>query len=445
MSNLLWSVPLCMRDNHDHRLLLIAAIVCAVGVYASFALSTHAARSTGRSRTFWGLVSVVASGCTAWATHFIVLLAFKPGMVAAFDPVLTAVSLLCATIGIGTGMALVLGTQNKTWRFVAGLIVGLGIVTLHYVGQAAYLVQGTTSWNPWLVVSSILISLPVSGLALLTAAHRNRRLRKAAVPLLLFSIALLHFCGMAAMTLQFDPSRTLPDFAVSPAAITPVVAGVSLGLLLLAVISWRFDLAAKVRLRQDRRRLRELADVALEGLLICQGDVIITANNSIEWLSGHSTPGLVGAFVSSLFPGLDVPSLPEREEREAELLGAGGLLIPVRVLRCEMSLGHKLQTVIAVRDQRERLRTEAKLRKLAFSDPLTGLPNRTQFFDLLAVHTNSTRERDQSISVLMIDLDRFKTINDTLGHAAGDLLLRKFADRMRSVVREDDLIARLRV
>ncbi len=432
-----------MRDHHDQRLMLIAAVVCAVGVYASFALATHATRTAGKTRKLWELVSVGASGCTAWATHFIVLLAFKPGMVAAFDPMLTAASLLCATIGIGTGVTLSLGTRSKARRFVAGLIVGLGIVMLHYIGQAAYLVQGTTSWNLWLVVPSILISLPISGLALLTAAHRNRRLRKAAAPLLLFSIALLHFCGMAAMTLHFDPNRTLPDFAVSPAAITPVVAGVCLGLLALAVTGWRFDLAAKVRLRQDRRRLRELADVALEGLLICQGDLIVTANNSIERLSGHATSSLAGAFVSSLLPGLDVPSLPEHEEREAELIGASGQPVPVRVLRCEVHLGHKLQTVIAVRDQRERLRTEAKMRNLAFSDPLTGLPNRARFYDVLAVHAISRRERDQSFSVLMIDLDRFKQVNDTLGYAAGDLLLRKVADRMSSVVRKDDLVARL--
>lgn len=432
-----------MRDNHDQRLVLIAAVVCAVGIYASFALAAHAARSTDRARKLWGLVSVVASGCTAWATHFIVLLAFKPGMVAAFDPVLTAISLLCVISGIGTGVTLALGTRSKVRHFVAGLIVGLGIVLLHYVGQAAYLVQGTVSWSFWLVVPSILISLPLSGLALLTAAHRNRRLRITAPPLLLFSITLLHFCGMAAMTLHFDPTRTLPNYAVSPAAITPVVAGICLGLLTLAVIGWRFDLAAKVRLRRDRQRLRELADVAMEGLLICQGDVIVTVNSSIERLSGHDASGLIGTFVSSLFPSLDVPSLPEREEREAELIGAGGQPVPVRVLRCEVPLGHKLQTVIAVRDQRERLRTEAKMRILAFSDPLTGLPNRTRFYDLLTVHATSRRERDQGFSVLMVDLDRFKPINDTLGHAAGDLLLRKVADRMSSIVRKDDLVARL--
>lgn len=443
MSSLLWSVPLCMHHNHDQRLLLIAAVVCAVGVYASFALATHAARSEGETRRHWGLVSVVTSGCTAWATHFIVLLAFKPGMVAAFDPVLTAISLLCAIIGIGAGMTLVLGKPSKARRFVAGLIVGLGVVSLHYVGQAAYLVQGTVSWNLWLVVPSILISLPISGLALMTAAHRNRRLRKTAVPMLLFSIALLHFCGMAAMRLHFDPNRTLPRDVVSPATITPVVAGICLGLLTLAVNGWRFDLAAKAHLRQDRRRLRELADVALEGLLICQGDVIITANSSIERLSGYDRSGLVGTFVSSLFPGLDVPSLPAREEREAELIGAGSQAVPVRVLRCEVHLGHKLQTVIAVRDQRERLRSEAKMRTMAFSDTLTGLPNRTRFYDLLAVHAASRRERDQKFSVLMVDLDRFKPINDTLGHAAGDLVLRMVADRMSSILRSDDLVARL--
>ena len=443
MSSLLWSVPLCMLHDHDRRLMLIAVVVCAVGVYATFALSSHAARSPEKTRRLWLLVTVVAGGCTAWATHFIVLLAFKPGMAAAFDPLLTMLSLVCAVTGIGVGMVLTLGTRSNIRRFVAGLVVGLGISSLHYAGQAGYIVQGTVHWNLWLVIPSILISLPVCGLAMLIAAHRTRAVRRAAAPLLLLSIAVLHFCGMAAMTLHFDPRRILPDDSVSPAAITPVIAGISLWLLTLAVIGWRFDLAAKVRLRQDRQRLQELADVALEGLLICQQDKIITANSSIERLSGHLTSSLAGAFVSSLFPSLDIPSLPEREEREAELLGANGQPIPVRVLRCEVRLGHKLQTVIAIRDQRERLRTEAKMRSLAFSDPLTGLLNRTRFYDLLAARAASRRQRDQSFSVLMIDLDRFKVINDTLGHAAGDLVLRKVADRMSSVVREDDLVARL--
>ncbi|WP_260596591.1 EAL domain-containing protein [Sphingomonas endolithica] len=428
---------------HDARLMIVAGVVCAIGIYASFAIGHHAARANGAARTRWGVVSIIASGSTAWATHFIVLLAFKPGMPAAFEPVLTAISLTCAIVGIGLGVSISIRVRQHWQQFIAGLIVGVGVATLHYVGQAAYLVQGTLSWNLGLVLPSIIVSLPISGAAMMAVGSRDRRIRSAAAPLLLLSIALLHFCGMAAMTLRFDPTKRFPDDAVSPQAITPVVAGVSLALIVLAILGWRFDLAAKARLRQDRRRLRELADVALEGLLICQGDIVVTANDSVELLSGRQPGALSGSFVSSLLPGLDVASLPEREEREINLIGADGQEVPVRVLRREVALGHRIHTVIAVRDQRERLKTEAKMRLLAFTDPLTGLANRTRFFDLLALHTSSRRERDAASAVLMLDLDRFKAVNDTLGHAAGDIILGMVADRLRSTLRGDDVIARL--
>ena len=429
---------------HDGRLIALAGAVCAIGIYASFAIAKHAARATGSLRARWALVSVVASGCTAWATHFIVLLGFRPGMPAAFEPILTALSLLAAIAGIGAGVALSIRSRRRRWRqFQAGLVIGAAIAVLHYVGQAAYAVQGGVRWDLPLVLASIVISLPVAGAAIMVVSARDRRLRQAAAPLLLLSIGVLHFCGMAAMTLRFDPARTLPFDAVTPQAITPIVAGVSLALIALAVLGWRFDLAANVRLRLDRQRLRELADVALEGLLICQADVIVTANASVEGLSGRSAGALAGTFVSTLLPGLDIASLPEREEREAQLIGWEGQAVPVRVLRQEIGIGHKVQTVIAIRDQRERLRTEAKMRTLAFNDTLTDLPNRTRFFDLLAVHTASRRERERSFAVLMLDLDRFKPVNDTLGHASGDMVLRLVADRLRSILRDDDIVARL--
>ena len=437
------SVIECMRDAHDARLVASAGFVCAVGIYASLALGRHAARATGQARLGWGLVSVVASGCTAWATHFIILLAFEPGMPAAFEPVLTAVSLVSAIIGIGAGVSVSIRVRRRSLHFAAGLILGAGIATLHYVGQDAYFVQGHITWDLWLVALSILVSLPISGVAMMAVASRDRRKRLMAAPLLLLSIALLHFCGMAAMTLHFDSAMRFPAGAVSPQAITPVVAGVSLALVALAVLGWRFDLAAKARLRQDRRRLRELADVALEGLLICKEDVVVTANSSVERLSGHAPGTLSGTFVSSLLPGLDISSLPEREEREVDLIDAVGEAVPVRVLRHEVTLGHRVQTVIAIRDQRERIRTEARMRTLAFNDALTGLPNRTRFFDLLALQTTSRRESCRHFAVLMLDLDRFKPVNDMFGHAAGDMVLGMVADRLGSALRDGDVVARL--
>jgi diguanylate cyclase (GGDEF)-like protein len=439
----------CISHAHDGRLVALAALICAIGVYAAFALAQHAARSGGRLRARWGAVSIVASGATAWATHFIVLLAFDPRMPAAFEPLLTAASLVCAVVGIGAGTTLALRGRrsSRRWRrtlqFVAGLVVGLGIATLHYVGQAAYLVEGEVTWNRRLVVASLVLGLPLAGLALVAVGDRRRRMKRLAAPLLLLSIATLHFCGMAAMTLRADPRIRFPADALSPAAIAPVVAVIALALIALAVLGWRFDVAARAGTRHDRRRLRDLSDVALEGLLICQGDTIVTANTSIERQSGHAGGTLSGRLVSVVLPGLDLADMPEREEREAQLLGADGQIVPVRVLRQELLLGRRRHTVIAVRDQRERLRTEAKIRHLAFSDPLTDLPNRTRFLDLLSGHAAAQAGRQQGFAVLMIDLDRFKLINDTLGHAAGDIVLRLVADRLRGLVRGGDLVARL--
>ncbi|MBL7309686.1 bifunctional diguanylate cyclase/phosphodiesterase, partial [Escherichia coli] len=80
-------------------------------VYGSFAVAAHAARSEGRAAMIWAGVSIIASGCTAWATHMIALLAFRPGMAAGFEPTLTALSLLVAVGGIGISIGLVIGQR----------------------------------------------------------------------------------------------------------------------------------------------------------------------------------------------------------------------------------------------------------------------------------------------------------------------------------------------
>ena len=433
----------CVSLAHDLRLLSIAAIICTVGVYASAAVAFHAARQDGQARRMWAGVSIVASGCTAWATHMVALLAFDAGMQSGFEPSLTAASLLLAIIGIGFGVALSVGRQPRLRRFSAGVVLGLGITALHYVGQTAYLVTGQVAWDKNLVVGSVLVSLSIFGMALVAAGERSRTARRFAAPMLLVAIAVLHLFGVAAVTLTYDPQMVLPANAMAPTEVAPVIAGICFGLLTLAFVGLRMTLNARKQARKDKERLRELASLAVEGLAVCDGDVIATANQSLERLSGLRQPELAGKRLSLLLPGLVVADLPEQEERDAALMTADGQSVPVRVLRKEVRLGHKRQTVVAIRDQRERLQTEAKMRALAFSDSLTGLPNRARLNDLMAHHTASWRSHGRGFALLLIDLDRFKLVNDTLGHGAGDVLLREVAMRLQAVVHEKDAIARL--
>jgi diguanylate cyclase (GGDEF)-like protein len=100
--------------------------------------------------------------------------------------------------------------------------------------------------------------------------------------------------------------------------------------------------------------------------------------------------------------------------------------------------------VFAFRDIGDRKRMEARLQHDALHDPLTGLPNRALFLDRLSLaFTQRLRRSGQNCGVLFLDLDRFKEVNDTLGHATGDALLIAVAERLRGALRPQDTAARL--
>ena len=109
----------------------------------------------------------------------------------------------------------------------------------------------------------------------------------------------------------------------------------------------------------------------------------------------------------------------------------------------EVQSGDFSGTYVVGRDITERLASEKLIHFQAYHDLLTGLPNRALFHDRLSnTISNAHRENDR-LSVLFLDLDRFKVVNDTLGHSVGDELLKQVANRLRSCLREGDTVARL--
>ena len=97
----------------------------------------------------------------------------------------------------------------------------------------------------------------------------------------------------------------------------------------------------------------------------------------------------------------------------------------------------------ATLDITERKRAEEQIKSLAYHDSLTGLPNRRLFQDRLSMAVAQAHRNSQRLAVLFLDLDRFKSVNDSLGHAAGDRLIQDVAERLRTCLREGDTVARL--
>jgi diguanylate cyclase len=197
-------------------------------------------------------------------------------------------------------------------------------------------------------------------------------------------------------------------------------------------------------------RLRQLADATFEGIVIHRQGIIIDVNAAFCTLLGQPDPvALRGAqvlgFVASHSIELarDRLNEPACAATELDMLHAGGTGLPVEILSRPIDYNGGSATLVAVRDLSERKRAEAQIRQLAFHDPLTGLPNRALFGDRLTQALAMARRSDTQVALLYLDLDHFKEVNDTLGHAAGDLLLSVVAERLRGCLRASDTLARL--
>jgi diguanylate cyclase (GGDEF)-like protein/PAS domain S-box-containing protein len=99
--------------------------------------------------------------------------------------------------------------------------------------------------------------------------------------------------------------------------------------------------------------------------------------------------------------------------------------------------------LVVSEDITERQRAEDRIRQLAYHDPLTGLPNRTLFYDRMEIALARARRNGDKLAVFLMDLDHFKKVNDNLGHAVGDQLLQAVGDRLSTLVRESDTICRM--
>jgi diguanylate cyclase (GGDEF)-like protein/PAS domain S-box-containing protein len=105
--------------------------------------------------------------------------------------------------------------------------------------------------------------------------------------------------------------------------------------------------------------------------------------------------------------------------------------------------GEPLYDISAVEDVSDRKTAEARVQYLATHDDMTGLPNRVLFNELIGQAIETSRQNERKCAVLFIDLDRFKIVNDSLGHHAGDLLLKEMGSRLRDCTRATDFLARL--
>lgn len=450
----MWLVYRCLTEDHDWRFVVLAAAVCVLASSVVVSLFHRARASEGRGRTIWVGLCAVAAGCGIWATHFIAMHAYLAATGVDYSIGLTLLSFVIATLLTGAGLGLVLLEPMPLLAAAGGAVIGSGIAAMHYTGMMALELASGIVWSPQLVTLSVVLGIVFGAAAGLSMARDDTWPNViSSVVFMVLATVLTHFTGMASILVLPPPDGALTHWALASNAFSLVVAAVTvmiLGICLTAALS-------EQRWSGTMRRQRFLLNTALENMSqgLCMFDAagrVTLSNRHYSAMTGLPPMPILGLSLLDLlrqrkstghFDGDPEAQfahvMTTMRERKTHIRNVEVKDRTLRVVEVPMQTGGWIATF---EDITESLLTQAQISHMAHHDALTDLANRTQLIDKLA-KSLALVETAGHLALHFIDLDRFKSVNDTMGHDAGDFLLKTAAERLRAVIRSGDVVARL--
>ncbi len=584
----MFDIIYCIKDEHDPWLVVLAAAVCIFSAMTAVLMIRQSRRSFGWAAWRWAIMGGFATGFGIWATHFIAMLGYDPGVIAGYKVGLTVGSLAIVLLTTITAFLIAIRFRKPTGFAAAALLAGSGFSAMHYIGMAALEMPATIEWRSGYVLLSVVLAIvPLYPALVLTIREKTPRTAVAATAIITCAIVGLHFSGMTAIKLMPAPFEGT-EALLSPTTMSVLVGAVSFLILGLCIIGWvvarRTAAVIAVSERQFSMLITGISDCAI--YMLDRNGRVANWNSGAQRLTGYTDEEVVGMSHSNfydeegrnsgapaqalekalasgkyaaegwrvradrtrfwahitiesifddegthlgfikitrdmsqykedqdrieegrrhldtalenmhqglcLFDKNDVLvlsnlrfaelwNLPEHscrpgwtldEVATAALMSRTGGAVTEQQLeemhdKLRLSLddpslpplvwdfGDSFVVSITSRnlpdggwvttfeDITERRRSEAKIAHMALHDGLTGLPNRTSFNRWLEKEIAQSEAREEQVAVVAIDLDRFKEINDTHGHAAGDEVLQRIATALNLVLGENEIVARL--
>lgn len=425
---------------------LAAVTICALSAWLMVHLLRKAEAAPRARQVRWLFGAALAAGLGVWTTHFMAMLGYRTDIILGYHFGTTVVSAVIAVIAVGLPFALSALPSSRSLRGAFGAVAGVGIGAMHVTGMAA--LQGCTQSQ----------SLWANGLACLWGAIHLAAMRvlpdgrrRAVVPCLLIVTAVCgtHFISLAGTGIEgLHVSDRLSNIQVTLSILTAAGAAILiLGAFIALAATRRFE-------AQEAAHVNVLA-TALQNM--SNGILKISHSGAIE-LYNHRLCGMLGISTDAMFVGMHLHRFlqvtgdangwdadrvtrvahnhwlwmgQDRETRIEHHFDDGRILS----IACQpVASGAVLTYDDVTRDRR----AQEEISHLAYHDPLTSLSNRRGLNErMLAQH----RARAPA-TLLLLDLDRFKFVNDTFGHSVGDQLLIAVAGRLRSQFGEVGFIAR---
>lgn len=460
--------------TYDLRLVFLSLVIAAFGSYTALDLAGQVIFVHRLAHKYWLIGGAIALGISIWVMHFIAILAYQLPIPITYNFSIVLISMAVAIVLSGVGLFLV-SCQPLGWELLlsGSFFIGLAIIGMHSIAMQAMLLAAEPSHNIQLVILSQVWAIGLSLSAFWLIFHPSSKtivpkksIRKIGSALLLgIAIDGMHYIAMAAV--NYYPSikkLRVAGTGINNYVLAITIGGAAVSILILALLAsysgqrLSAEIARAEALQESEKQYQNLYDLAPDAYITIAADGTIKSVNQFcaDYL-GYGKQELIGncawliiyepdrkwaqQWIANIFRDKLLTS-----ETELRKVRKDGSVFWIRerskLLLDENGTGIELNMIC--RDITKRKQMEEQLRQNALHDALTGLPNRVLFMDRLGLALeHAKRNQDYLFAVLFLDLDRFKIINDSLGHLLGDELLKAIAYRLKACLRPIDTVARL--
>ncbi len=300
---------------HDPVLVIASILIAGFASFVALDLATRLRTASGPARYWWFAMAAVAMGGGIWSMHFVAMLAFSlPGTAISYDSALTLISLALPIAVTAFGFLIVSRDFGMRALLVSGVVMGLGIVGMHYTGMPAMRFDGTLTYEPLFVALSVAIAIVAATAALWLAFQTTSAGQRVLAAMVMgFAISGMHYTAMAGSTFTVSPGARLVEQGNAPLAIWVIAA--TLVILLLGLAAAFVDRSYVSRVQRDAEALRAseqrfrllvqgVRDYAIY-MLDPQGN-IAAWNPGAERIKGYGADEVIGTNFSRFYGPEDI-------------------------------------------------------------------------------------------------------------------------------------------